>query len=147
MKAYFDTNVLVAALDRDHVHHRLSFGAYLRARHGALAGCLSAHGLAEFYSVVTRTPFAHPVTADDVVAAIEDSIVPYFELIVVTAEAHRTAIAVCARAGWKGGRIHDAVHVQAAVQAGCEVIYTYDVGHFRSVAGDWAGRIEEPPAL
>ena len=35
--------------------------------------------------------------------------------------------------------MHDAVHIQAATQAGCDVIYTFDVAHFEALAPDGAG--------
>ena len=70
---------------------------------------------------------------------------PYFRVIEVSAQAHLLAIASCASAGWKGGRVHDAVHIQVAVQAQCELIYTFDVAHFRSLAPEWGERIQAPP--
>jgi predicted nucleic acid-binding protein len=145
MKAYFDTNVLVAALYPAHVHHERCLAVYLRVKENLLTGFLSAHGLAELYSVLTRTAFVHPVTPEQVRRMIDESVRSCFNLIAVTGESHLAAIAACARGGWKGGRIHDAVHIEAARQAGCDVLYTYDVGHFRSLAPEWADRIQTPP--
>jgi predicted nucleic acid-binding protein len=147
MKAYFDTNILVAALYPAHVEHGRCLAAYLSVKESRITGCLSAHGLAELYSVLTRTPFVHPVTPEQVRLMIEKSICRWFELIAVTGASHVAAIAACARGGWKGGRIHDAVHIEAARQAGCDVLYTYDVGHFRSLAPDWVDGIQPPPAV
>jgi predicted nucleic acid-binding protein len=146
MKVYFDTNVLVATLYPNHVHHRRSFAAYVAVKESVITGCLSAHGLAELYSVLTRTPFTYPVTPDEVRIMIDESICPYFELVAVTGASHLAAIAACVHGGWKGGRIHDAVHVEAARQAGCDLIYTYDVAHFQSLAPEWGDRILGPPA-
>jgi predicted nucleic acid-binding protein len=145
MKAYFDTNVLVSALQPYHVHHARSFAALAEVRDGVIAGYLSGHGLAELYSVLTRAPFGFPVTAMEIADLIRETVVPFLNIVDVTAKEHMAAIAVCAAGGWKGGRIHDAVHIQAAVQAECEVIYTYDVDHFRSLAPEWGGRIQSPP--
>ena len=146
MKAYFDTNVLVAALKAEHTHHASSLAAVLRVRRGELAGYTSAHALTEIYSVLTRTPFVVPVYPDEALAMIEQSILPTFEIVDVSRQSYRAAIAVCGNAGWKGGRLHDAVHIQAAVQAGCDVIYTFDVVHFQALAPEWSGRIQSPSA-
>jgi predicted nucleic acid-binding protein len=145
MKVYFDTNVLVAALKAEHPHHAGSLAALHRVRHGDLAGNIAAQSLAELYSVLTRTPFTVPIYPDEAQALIQQSIVPFFNIIDVTAESYLAAIAGCASAGWKGGRVHDAVHIQAAKQAKCDLIYTYDVAHFQSLAPEWSGRIQSPP--
>jgi predicted nucleic acid-binding protein len=144
MKVYFDTNVLVAAMQPYHVHHAASLLAYSSVRSGTIEGCYSGQGLSEFYSVLTRAPFKFPVSAEMALSLVEKSIVPYFTLVDVSVTDYRTAIGACAKSGWKGGRVHDAVHIQAALQAKCDLIYTNDVAHFRSLAPEWTDRIRRP---
>jgi predicted nucleic acid-binding protein len=146
MKAYFDTNILVSALQPDHVHHGRSFAAFMRVQEGAIEGWLSGQGLSEVYSVLTRAPWRIPVSPREILGVIQQSIVPIFNIVDVTKESYIAAIAACAGAGWKGGKIHDAVHIQAAAQAKCDVIYTYDIDHFEALAPEWSGRIQSPPA-
>jgi predicted nucleic acid-binding protein len=146
MKAYFDTNVLVAALKAEHTHHARSLSVVVRVCRGELAGCTSAHALTEIYSVLTRTPFVVPVYPDEALAMIEQSILLTFEIVDVSRQSYLAALRVCGNAGWKSGRVHDAVHIQAAMQAGCDVIYTFDVAHFQSLAAGWGGQIQSPPA-
>lgn len=145
MRAYFDTNVLVASLKAEHPHHAASFAATSRVHRGEVEGCIAAQSLAELYSVLTRAPFDLPVYPDEALLLINETIVPFFRLIEVTAQSHIAAIAMCAGGGWKGGRVHDAVHVQAAMQAECDVIYTFDLAHLRALAPDWSSRIQNPP--
>lgn len=145
MKIYFDTNVLVAAFQPDHIHHERSFAAYGRVQAGAIAGYISCHGLTELYSVLTRAPWKIPVSPREILAVIEQSILPRFEIVEITRQSYLAAIGVCGNAGWKGGKVHDAVHIQAAAQAGCDVIYTFDTAHFEALAAGWSGRIESPP--
>ena len=145
MRVYFDTNVLVAALKAEHVHHARSFAAIYRVRCGAVEGWVSAQTLAEVYSVLSRTPFEVPVYPEEALAMIEQSILPTFRIVDITRESYFAAISVCGNAGWKGGRVHDAVHIQAAAQAECDLIYTYDVEHFRSLGPEWGDRIQNPP--
>jgi predicted nucleic acid-binding protein len=141
MKAYFDTNVLVAAVQPDHVHHSGSFAAYVGVTKGEIAGHIASQSLAELYSVLTRAP----VTPQEILALIQNSIVPHFTIVDVTTGSYLAAIAACANAGWRGGRIHDMVHIQAAAQAKCDRIYTYDLAHFQALAPDWGDRIQSPP--
>jgi predicted nucleic acid-binding protein len=57
VRVYFDTNVLIAASVQEHPQHVQSFDLVKAVKEGALRGCISTHGLAEFYSVLTRAPF------------------------------------------------------------------------------------------
>ncbi len=145
MKTYFDTNVLVAAFQPDHIHHNLSFAAFTQVRNKNITGYMSGHGLVEFYSVLTRTPFPVPVPPSAVLPLVEQSILPYFNIIEVTTQSHLAALTRCATSGWRGGRIHDAVHIQAAIQAGCDAIYTYNLAEFQNLAPEWSARIQNPP--
>jgi predicted nucleic acid-binding protein len=147
MKIYFDTNVLVAAFQPDHRHHVPSFAALVRVQRGDQIGYVAGHGLVELYSVLTRAPFANRPGPDEVRTLIEESILPCFQIIEVTTQSHLAAIAACASAGWKGGRIHDAVHIQAAVQAGCDLIYTYNLADFHALAPTQAVQIQTPPPV
>ena len=143
-KVYFDTNVLVAALKPDHVHHVPCLAAYSDVLLGAIEGYFSSQGLSEFYSVATRTPFVVPIHPLGAVEIIERSIMPHFHLVDLNAASYRAAISECASRGWRGGRVHDAVHLQAATQAKCDLIYTYDLEHFQSLAPEWGDRIRRP---
>ena len=145
MKVYFDTNILIAALQPDHVHHGRCFTALVEVREGAIEGWFSAQGLTELYSVLTRAPWRTAVGPREIYGVIRQSIVPIFNIVDVSKESYFSALRVCSNAGWKGGRIHDAVHIQAAAQAGCDLIYTYDVEHFQALAPEWGDRIQGPP--
>ncbi len=57
MKSYIDTNILVAACVQDHPHYIPSVELIKRVQSGELKACITSHGLAEFYSVLTRAPF------------------------------------------------------------------------------------------
>jgi predicted nucleic acid-binding protein len=51
----------------------------------------------------------------------------------------------CATSGWTGGAIYDALHIRAAKKARCERLYTFNVRHFRAMAGDgFQDRISAP---
>ena len=81
MKAYLDTNVLIAASVREHEHHVQAFDLVKAVKDGGVKGCISTHGLAEFYLVITRTPFTPRVRPVEASRFLDDNILPYFELI------------------------------------------------------------------
>jgi len=98
-------------------------------------GFMSAHGLTEFYSVLTRTPFQPMLHPSEVWRLIEGVLLPHLELVTLTGKEYSDLVRSCAEAGWRGGRIHDAVQLRCAVKAKCDRVYTFNVKDFRALAG------------
>jgi predicted nucleic acid-binding protein len=134
VKVYLDTNVLVAAAVQEHQHHIQAFSLAKRIRDGAIEGFISTHGLAEFYSVLTRAPFTPRVHPAEAGRLIEDNILPYFNLIALSASDYKTVFRSCAASGLSGGMIFDALHLHSAQKAECDRVYTFDVKDFRILA-------------
>lgn len=141
MKVYFDTDVLIAAFVRTHPHHGPAIDLLDGACGGALQGCISTHGLGEFYSVLTRTPFTPRVRPLEAKRFLDEKISRYFEIVPLTETDYATVL----EAGLVGGMIFDALHLCAAEKANCERIYTFNVRHFRPLASkELAGKITAP---
>jgi predicted nucleic acid-binding protein len=136
MKVCFDTSVLVAALVEDHPHNAPASTALLSAKGKKIQACVSAHALAELYSVLTRAPFTPPIYPAEVRQMIEQTVLPLVDVVALSAAEYRQVISECADAGWTGGAIYDAIHIRAARKAGCDQLYTFNVKHFRALAGD-----------
>jgi predicted nucleic acid-binding protein len=140
LKVYVDTNVLVAAFVEGHSHHESARDLLTRVWQDDLRATISTHGVAEFYSVLTRTPFSpriHPIVANRLLA---ESVYPYIETVAYSESDYRTVIASTANAGHAGGMIFDALHLWAAQKANCERIYTFNVKHFRMLAPEELAR-------
>lgn len=136
MKVYVDTNILVAASVQEHQHHAQAFEVVRKIKEGTLQGCISAHGLAEFYSVLTRAPFSPRVHPAEAGRFVEDNILPHFELVTLSPDDYKGVLNACAKAGLIGGVVFDALHLHSAHKAGCERIYTFNVKDFRALAPD-----------
>lgn len=145
MKVYLDTNVLVAASIEKHQHHPQSFDLLKAVKDRRLEGCVSTHGLAEFYSVLTRAPFSPRVHPAEAGRLLDDNILPYLELAAPTVEDYKSALRTCIGAGLTGGLIFDALHLQCAERARCERFYTFNLKDFRALAPpSRAGQIVSP---
>jgi predicted nucleic acid-binding protein len=144
VKAYFDTNVVVAGYVQSHSQHLRAFEVVRDAYAGRLSGVVLAHGLAEIYSVMTRAPFEPRVLPGEAWQMLTGNVLERFEIVHLTTPEYADAIRTCADAGWTGGRIHDVLHLKAARKTGCERIYTFDVRHYRQLAPDLADVIVAP---
>jgi len=144
VKAYFDTAVLVAASVADHPHHPQALAALRAARAKKMEGHISAHGLAEFYAVLTRTPFTPPIYPSEAWQLLTENILPCFDVVTLSAREYQETIRSCAQKGWTGGRVYDALHVCCAQKAACARIYTLNVRHFQQLAPELADSISVP---
>jgi predicted nucleic acid-binding protein len=141
VKIYFDTNVLVAAAMENHPHHVPAAAILRRVHAGEIEACISSHGLAEFYAVLTRAPLTPPVYPSEAWQILERNVLAHFQVLSLSGKEYKEAIRHCANAGWTGGRVYDVLHLAAARQARCQQICTFNVRHFRELAPDLAERI------
>lgn len=144
VKSYFDTNVIIAGYVKSHVHHDRAFQTLLQLYEGKISGVVLAHGLSEMYSVLTRSPFTPRLSPSEAWQILSDKVLAGFEIVHLATGLHVETIRQCSEQGWLGGRIFDALHLQAARKARCERIYTFDVRHFRQLAPDLADIIVAP---
>jgi predicted nucleic acid-binding protein len=145
VKAYLDTNVLVAASVQEHPHHEQSFDLLKAVKERTLQGCIGTHGLAEFYSVLTRAPFTPRVHPAEAGRFLDDNILPYFEIVALSADDYRAVLHSCSNASLIGGVVFDALHLYSAQKAGCDRVYTFNLKDFRALAPpELEGRIVAP---
>jgi predicted nucleic acid-binding protein len=116
-KAFFDTNILIYAIAQN--DSRSAQGESLLAT----GGVVSVQVLNEFASVTRRKlhmPWSEVVEALDAVRVFCPSPEP------ITVETHETALAIARKHRFE---IYDALIAAAALQAGCETLYSEDFQH------------------
>lgn len=146
MKILIDTNVMVAAALTQHPHHAVSAAAVGCLRGGGSEAVICAHALAEAYSALTATPFSPRVLPAEAEQILQRQRASGLTVLPISADDYMRAAQVCARGGWPGGAVYDALHLCAAEAAGCDRIWTFNLRHFLRLAPEWAGRITAPLA-
>ena len=137
----------MAAAVAGHLHHVQSLSTLLAVRDKTITGCVSGHGLSEFYAVLTRAPFAPPIYPLEAWRIISANVIPNFEMMNLTPEIYRETIESCANHGWLDGRIYYALHPSCARHAACDRMHTLNVRHFQQLAPDLADRIGAPSSF
>jgi hypothetical protein len=99
---------------KNHLNHVQAAAILKKAHEKEIAGWVSAHGLAELYSVLTRMPATPPIYPGEAWQIIERDVRPYFRVASLSGKEYLKIIENCATAGWTGGRIYDALRVAAA---------------------------------
>ena len=144
MKVFCDTSVLVAGCVRRHPHFnraRLVLEAAY-AKKGEYF--ISAHSVAETYSVLTNLPLQPRIVPAEAVLIIETNLLACFHRVAVTAKMYERAVLRCAELGAPGGIIYDALLLECARTTGADRIYTFNIRDFQRLAPDLAGRMVAP---
>ena len=134
MKACFDTSTLVAALLRQHPHHRLAFPRLKAVRAGKISGFLTTHAIAELFATLTVLPLRPRLLPAEVHNLIRASILPYFKVIPLGRQEYEDAVALSVARNLPSGAIYDALHLVGARAAGCTALVTLNLRHFQNLA-------------
>ena len=141
MRWFFDTSVLVPALLPDHVHHTRSFAAFA-AVSSKNAAC-AAHSLAEVYATLTRYPGKQRLSAEAAALLLQE-IEQRFSLVWIDGGEYVAAIHSIAKTGIVGGAVYDGLIAACALKANADVLYTWNVDHFKRLGVEVARRVQTP---
>ena len=141
MREFFDTSVLVAAFESSHPHHLESINRFAAAKLESSACAL--HTLAELFSSLTALPLRPRISPDQAVLFIQE-VRERLSLVELSSDEYFTVIRDVAARSLTSGKIYDALLLAGATKAETEVIYTWNLKHFRAIAPHLADRIQNP---
>lgn len=141
MREFFDTSVLVAAFLRAHIHHEPSIKR-LAAAAKENSAC-AMHTFAEVYAALTALPVRPILPPEQVFLFVEELQVRLTPVSLDPNEYVQT-IQRSANQGLVGGRIYDALLLACAAKSQAQVIYTWNLKHFHSIAPHFAPIIQNP---
>ena len=130
-----DTSCMVAAVSSWHEHHRRAVAAIDDRLGRKQRMIVAAPALIETYSVLTRFPAPHRISAADALAIIDANFLGHVKTVALTAAGYRTLLRGSGEAGISGGRIYDSVIAACARKAKVHTILTFNDADFRSFAG------------
>ena len=144
MRFYFDTSVLVAVAVAHHPHHVAGFAVYRQVMNGRHVGVVSAHGLAETFSTLTRLPLSPMVHPTEAHRYITESVVRHCEVVDLQKKDYLAMLESAVRAGLRGGIVYDLLQLQCAEKARCDRIYTVNLTDFVRLAPQFQDKIVCP---
>jgi len=131
MKYYLDTNIWVAAFIAKHPQHTSSRQLIADCLEQNIEIVTSGHCLAEVYAVLTKLPVALRLPPEMAVNLIEKNIIDKCRIVDLTHTEYIEIIKDAAQKELVSGAIFDGLHVKAALKAGVNNIYTYNLKDFR----------------
>jgi len=141
MKAFLDTNVLVAVIYEDHPHHTASFELFTRFEKKKMS--CGAHSLAEVYSTLTRMPGRHRIDSVQAMLFIRE-IRDRITIIGLTPDEYFEALETFAALGILGGAIYDAVLAKCALKSHAEKLFTWNRRDYERLGPDIVARLHTP---
>jgi len=141
VKHFFDTSVLIAAFWGGHPNHEASI-KLLASANKKTAAC-ALHSVAELYSGMTALP-VRPVIPPEQVLLFVQEVRDRLTLVTLQEEEYVSAISNAAERGFTSGRIYDALLLTCAAKVKAEIIYTWNIKHFRMIAPQLSGHIRTP---
>ena len=142
LRVLFDTSVLLPALILNHPRHADASSRLDAAHSGRVRLVLCTHAIAELYSTLTGLPIAPRIQPAQAEQLMEENILAHAELVALTADDYRQVVGRQAAQNLAGGVIYDALHVQAAMNANVDRLWTLNVSDFERVWPDHGGVIE-----
>jgi predicted nucleic acid-binding protein len=110
-----------------------------RPEHSACA----IHSLAEFYATLSALPDKPTLPPEQVFLFIQE-IHQRLSPIVLDAEEYLQTIQRTSESGLTSGKIYDALLLACAAKSQAQVIYTWNLKHFHSLAPHLAHQIQNP---
>ena len=144
MTIYFDKSVLLPALVETHPHHDRCFQHFEKILSKKSTGLISQHVLLEIYSAGTMMPVKPRVSGSHMVELVRRSIIPYFQLVTLSATDISKVLQSAADLGVTGGNLYDLYHIHHALKGKADVILTNNLRDFRHLAAGMKIRVEVP---
>lgn len=141
MKEFFDTSVLVASFWSGHRDHDVSLRR-LAAANKQKSAC-SLHTLAELYATMTALPVKDVIPPDQALLFVQE-VRDRCTVIALNESEYCETIEQAAERGFASGRIYDALLLRCAAKTKAEVIYTWNVKHFKAIDPKQTDKIRTP---
>jgi predicted nucleic acid-binding protein len=134
VRVLLDTSCLVAAVMPQHEHHAATVSDLARRRSAGDTMVMAAPAVIEAYAVLTRLPPPHRLAPADALAVLDRNWGPA-ETVVLTGPETWRLLRRHGGLGTTGGRVYDAAIAACARKARVDEILTWNVRHFRALAG------------
>lgn len=134
MKVFLDTNVLIAATVRQHPHFLRADALLQKCVSGEEEGIIHSHSILEFHSAMTQLPKGLAVPPIHVHTLLQEGLLPYLRAVSLDFIEIQKVQKIAGERGLSGGIIYDLYHLYVAEKESVERLYTFNTGHFRSLA-------------
>jgi len=95
---------------------------------------MSQHTVAETYAILTSAPLVPRIHPAEALTIIKENFLPWISIVPLAPEDYLEVITQMAEAGWRSGKIYDALHLRCAAKQPIDRICTFNVKEFQQLA-------------
>ena|ERR1700755_549374 len=145
----FDAGIFIGALLAGDSRHAEARPLVEAARRGDMLACTTTGILSEVYAALTWQQAQPPHDPEQAAEAVRLLVEPPSMIRVLpdNQEAALRMLELAAKQQLRARRVHDARHAAAAIVAGIESVFTYDVEDWESFEGDGLSIVGPPTTL
>ena len=129
---------------RTHPHHSRAVPVLKQVQQGQLEGVISAHSLAECYSVITGFPRPHRLSPAKTWQLLQQDVLAFMPVFALAADDYRDILQHLVKNGLAGGVTYDAVIAWVAMQTQVDQIITFNTRDFRRVVPTLTAQVITP---
>lgn len=144
MNILFDTSVLIAALVEAHPAHQRALPYFQRVKNGIDRGFISAHSLAELYSILTTLPIKPHISTLTAKKLIRSNILENFQILELSESDYEAIVNHLAESGLSGGIIYDALILYAVFKIDIDEVLTLNMKDFQRIYPELNEKIHVP---
>jgi len=127
---------MVAAVSSWHEHHERAIREIQSRLKKKQRMMVAGHSLIEAYSVLTRLPSPHRLSAKDARTVLHANFIKNVKTIALPASAYRLLLDSAPSSGISGGRVYDALITTSARHAKVPTLITFNESHFEGLSGE-----------
>lgn len=129
-KLFFDTSVIIAGLCEPHPHFLQAISWLKLAFEKKVSAFISTHCVAECFSGLSRLPLATSIMPSTAEQIIQESVLPHFEIVALSATDYKRAIKRVVLRSISGAVVYDSLHLQAALKKKADALVTINQKDF-----------------
>jgi len=144
MKVIFDTNVIIAGMLEEHVHHQRALPWLEKALNAELEYYISSQTLPELYSTLTRNDLIPRLSPVEARKMIGDNVEQYAQVITLTSDEYYKVLDRMERLNRVGFKVYDCIITQAAIKVNVDQLLTFNFDDFKKVWPEGLSKISVP---
>lgn len=127
---YLDTSILLPIVIEEHENHARCKSLLSDGIQNGVVLTSATHAYAEMYRNLTRGRSPYEVSPALAYQTIVEKLFPLLSLVELTSSDYGSALVRCVQLELSSSIVYDALHYQAALKAGAEILYTNNISDF-----------------
>ena len=143
-KVLFDTNVLIAGMLEQHIHHYKAYPWLEKAYELEIEPYVASQSLLELYSILTKDSFNIRLSPVEARKMIHHNVEKITNIVTLNVDEYFHVLDSMEKLNIRGYKIYDAIIAYSGLKANVDTILTFNYNDFKKVIPDNQDKILIP---